>query len=544
MINRAALKPTVALPVPRVSRPMYLLGAALLLLVLQLLSGTGPVYALLVFALLVASYAAVSWAGGLETLFGIAIFYLLLQHVLISQIAKVFFWEPADAPLRQPITTMGVYVVGMASLALGVRLANLVGRRSPLFVADTRPNRLFWMSILCTIFSTALLLAAHTVGTDAKTGTMMQGGVLGPLKQISFLGPLAIASGTAYVIKSSGGRRSFGFVNAIPILVQIGMAITGANREASVNPVIIYVLTCIAFRYRFRLKHYGALAAGAYIANFIIFPYALIARGLVRTGSFELNVSRSADMMAEIIQDPFKYRDQVARLDAKQSRSLRQFDYYSHSSPTLDRYTIISWADAVVDATVNHGETGWDTIVPGFQASLPRFLNPDKPFVETGNFLAHREHGLMPNKGDHTTGITLGFFADAFSSFRWLGISLIPCLVIFCMMSLYRLLIDTHLWGNVLMLSLVTQLTWSFSEAAVADMIMLSLVGPLATGTGLSVLYVLVHALDKTTARLRHASLVNAHPRQQALRRVLATAPHAGKLLGLKRPARKDGAGS
>ena len=59
--------------------------AALLLLVFQIASGTGPVHALLVFVLLCVSYQAILWAGGLTSLFGLCIFYLLLQHVLVSQ---------------------------------------------------------------------------------------------------------------------------------------------------------------------------------------------------------------------------------------------------------------------------------------------------------------------------------------------------------------------------------------------------------------------------------------------------------------------------
>ena len=536
MINRAALNPTVASSISRISRPLSLLAAALLLLVLQLLSGTGAVYALLVFALLVVAYTAVRWAGGLETLFGIAIFYLLLQHVLISQVAKVFYWEPADAPLRRPVETMGIYVVGMASLALGVRLANLVRRRNgPLFAAETKPNRLFWISILCTIFSTAVNLATRSFGTDAQTGGAIQGGALGPLKQIGLFAPLAIASGTAYMIKSSGGRRSLGLVNGIPILVQITTGIVGAGREGTVTPVIIYVLTCIAFRYRFRRKHYGVLLAGAYIANFILFPYELFARGIVRSGSIEQNISRSATMLADVIANPFKYRDQLDQKEAKKSRSMSRFDYYNHSSATLTRYTVINWADAIVDATLNRGETGWETITPAFLASLPRFINPDKPYLQSGNLLAHREPGLMPNKNDHTTGITLGFFADAFSSFGWLGISLIPCVIIFCLMTIYRLLIDVRIWGNVLMLSLLTSLAWGFSEGSISDMIMTALVGSLATGVGISILYVLVHALDKMTARVQHTAIAIAYSRQQALQRVLASSPSASKHLGIKR---------
>ena len=521
MINRAALNPTVVLPLPRVSRSFYLLGAALLLLVLQLLSGTGAIYALLVFALLLTTYFAVRWAGGLQTLFGIAIFYLLLQNVLISQIAKVCYWEAADTRLRQPIITLGVYVVGMISISVGVRLANQFRLRGrPFFPPETKPQRLFWLGILCTTLSTVLTLALHTAGTAAQTGGAIQGGILGPLMQISLIGPLAVACGTAYIIKSSGGRHSFGWLNGIPMVVQSANGIVGAGREGIVNAVIIYVLTCIAFRYRFRPKHYILLVTAAYIANFILFPYALIARNTVRTGNFEENIKRSASMMADIIQDPFKYRKQVDEQTAKRSKNLTQFDYYSHPSASLNRYTNISWVDAIVDATINHGTTGWETITPGFAASLPRFINPDKPYVQTGNVLAHREPGLMPDKHDVTTGISLCFFADAFSSFEWLGISVIPGLAIFCIMGLYRVLINDRIWGNVFLLSMLVQIIVGFSEGTIAGLIEMCIVGVLATGVGLSILCLSAAFLDRLTNRIQSVWSAKAHVRQKALQRI------------------------
>jgi len=532
-MNVLSISSSPALPVVRRGKAPVWFPCALLFFVLQLLSGTGPVYALLVFALLGVSYYTILWAGGLESLFGLAILYMLLQHVLVAQVAKVFFWESADIYLRRPVETMGVYVVGTASLGLGVLLANRLRRRKgPLIVAETEPSRLLWISILCTIFYTVLMFAVRTVGTDARSGDPLQGGVLGPLKQISLFGPLAIASGTAYMIKSSGGRRSMGLINAIPIVIQIGFSVLNAQREATVTPVILYVAACIAFRYRFRPKHYTLLLVGAYVANYIIFPYALIARGFVRTGSFEQNVSRSASMLGEIIQNPFKYRDQVDHLTTKRSGSWR-FAYYSHSSATLDRYTIISYCDGIVDATINRGETEWETITPGFEVALPRFLYPDKPFVNTGNILSHREPGLGPAKKDYTTGITTGFFADAFSSFGWLGISVIPGLIMLCLVTLYRLLINDRIWSNVLMLSLVTELPTEFSEGTIANLITLSFTGAVAAGVGLSVLYLLVHAFDRLTNRLRNAWQAGIHPRRQALQRIMVTTPHASKLLGI-----------
>ena len=541
MINRSASNPTAGFALPRFGRPPYLLGAALLLLVFQLLSGTGVVHALLVFTLLVISYYAVIWAGGLETLFGVAILYLLLQHVLVCQIAKVFFWESADAPLMRPLETMGVYVVGMASIAVGVLAANRFRfrrQKGPLFTAETKPSRLLWMSILCTIFITLLQLAGRTVGTDAQTGGAVQGGVLGPLKQLGFMGPLAITSGTAYMIMSSRGRRSVGLVNGVPIVLQIVLAITSAQRENTVTPVILYGLTCIAFRYRFRLKHYGILLLAAYIANFIIFPYALIARGLVRTGSFETNLSRSANMMLEITQNPFKYRDIVDHMSAKKSRDQTKFDYfYKSPSPTLSRYTLLPSTDGLVDAAIIQGFTGWETITPGFEAALPRFLNPDKPFVQVGNFLAHRVPGMRPAKNDHTTGISIGLFPDAYTCFGWLGISVIPFLVIFCLMTVYRFLVDERFWGNVVTLSFAINVAWELSESSTADFIVVCTAYALGIAVGLAVLYALVDFLDKITARVRYAVAAGMHPRRQALQRVMVAAPHAGKRIGIKRPA-------
>ena len=530
MISRATLnsvtsRSVAARPLMSISPPLYWLGAALLLLVLQLLSGTGPVYALLVFALLFATYTGVRWAGGLNTLFGLMIFYLLLQHVLIAQIAKVIFWEPADSTLRRPIETMGVYAVGMASLAIGVRLANRFRfRKQPLLLAETRPSRLFWLSLLCTIFSTALMLAIRTVGASAETGGAVQGGILGPLKQLSLLGPLAIASGTAYLIKSSGGRRSFGLLVGIPIVVQTAIAVVNTAREYIVVPTLIYIVTCIAFRYRFRPKHYAVFLIGGFVANYIIFPYALTARHL-HSSSFEKDVSQAGGMLADLLQDPFKYRDQVDQHEAIKSRAESQFDYYRHGSPTLYRYTIIMYVDGIVDATLSRGETEWTTITPGFLASLPRFINPDKPFVNTGNLLSHREPGLILNKKDATTGITLGFFGDAFSSFGWLGISLIPGLIIMSLMTLFRLVVDDRLWGNVLMISLITQLCWTFSEGTIANQIVMCLTAPLVTSVGILTLYILAYALDRMTNRAANVWMPIFYSRHQALHRSGAEHP-------------------
>ena len=179
--------------------------------------------------------------------------------------------------------------------------------------------------------------------------------------------------------------------------------------------------------------------------------------------TFEENVRRASDLALDIVGNPLKYHDLEANKEKKE-KVYTDFNYYSHSEATLGRYTLLPVADGVVDAALNLGTTGMYTITPGFEMSLPRFLYPDKPFANMGNFLAHREPGLLPNKRDVTTGITVGFFADAFTSFGWLGVSLIPCLIMFFFQAIYSCLIGGRIWQNAVVTSLVAVI-WGFFRA-------------------------------------------------------------------------------
>src|SRR5437016_676863 len=65
--------------------PFYVVGGGLILLFLQLLSGTDPLYALLAFVFLLLTSLTIKAVGGLNTLMGLCVAFLAAQHVLISQ---------------------------------------------------------------------------------------------------------------------------------------------------------------------------------------------------------------------------------------------------------------------------------------------------------------------------------------------------------------------------------------------------------------------------------------------------------------------------
>lgn len=452
-------------------RPLYWLAAAILLFAFQILSGTLPLFAVLVFIFAILTYFAVRAAGGLESLMGISVFILAMQNVLVAQVVKVFLWQPAEKPLIWPIETLGIYCLAMAGIALAGVASRRLGfqRRKPWLIAEINPQRLKWLAIIGTVFSVVQLVGAGSVNSD--TGQFSSGGLHGLFSNMKYLPPLAVAAGTAYYIVSSQGRRSFGLLNGIAILIPSAVATIVATRHSAIEAFIVYFATCWAFRFRFRPIHFAVLAAGWYFATYILFPYALYARDFVRTRDMAANVSKASALFLDLIANPDKYQE---KLRTKTPRY--KFLYYDGYRPTLERFAVLVIADAIVDGTLRGGTTEMDTLTPGFLMVAPRILLPDKPYDSTT--LARREPGIV-GRHDHTTGITTGFVCDAFSCFGWPGAFFLPFLVSFALFSLFSIVIDTSFRFSILSLSLAWQFTYGYSEQSLAILIVTALQGPI-----------------------------------------------------------------
>ena len=492
-------------------KSFYWYSAMLLLLTLQLLSGTQIAFALLVSVFCLLTYLSVMACGGLGTLTGIAIFYMACQHILVSQMAKLYFWQPADTNLVRPLETLLVYDIGMFGLFLGCLLSGRVAarRKRPVFDKVTDPQRLMWLAYVSTaiaIFSTAY---SGTQTFDATTGEINLGGIHGLLHSISYLAPLSVAAGTAYMIVSSHGKRSLGGINGIAIAVFFLFGVIGAGRQMMTTCIVIYFVTCFFFRFKFRLVHFAVLIVGAYIVQFILFPYSLYARGYTHTANFEQNMKRSGELLLDVIGNPVKYQQKAA---TAKGISLARHMYYGVGNivpfGTLDRYSVIMTTDGIVEGTLDNGTIGMKTISPGFEMMVPRIFSPEKVAVNP-NTLAHRTVGLVGRK-DFTTGITTGFISDAFSSYSWIGGFGIPFLISLLLFSAYRLMFVGSLWYNVYSISLIYYMSWQFSELGIGAQIVLILQGSLVTLIVFFLINLFADSLSSLAMRLRKARVHEA----------------------------------
>ena len=519
---------------PRSWKPFYWFTAVLTLLTLQLFCGTQPAFAALVALFCLLTYGAVMAAGGLMSLTGVMVFYLAAQNVLIAQVAKVVFWQPADSHLLQPLTTMGVYDAGMFGIYAAAALfrRSRLSRRPPLIAPEVDPTRLMWVAYISTGLFLFQAVFTRAASVDAETGAQNTGGLFGLLQAIPFLFTLAVASGTAYIIVSSQGRRSLGLVNLIPLAVGMALGVLGASREALPDAVGIYFLTCYAFRFRFRPIHFGVLVAGLYTAQFIFFPYALYARSIVRTPDMQKNVQMAASALLDVLSDPVKFQQREYESKLKTSW---KYNYFGKAYPTLDRFAQISVADAVINTAMGQPNSEMDTITPGFLNVPPRFLLPDKPTHSTNTVIAHRVPGML-NKKDKGTGISMGYFCDAFASFSWLGAFCIPFAIMFGLLWAYSVIISLRLWQNIYALCFILTMPHFFSEAVIESQIVLVLQTPVVFVVVVYLILFLVSFAMRAQVRIQEA-------KQRATR--LGRARLAGRRLGLppRGPAGGNNAG-
>lgn len=479
-------------------RPLFWLCSIIALLVLQLASGTEPRFALLVTLFLLLTYATIKELGGIGTFTGFCVFYLVLQNVLVSQIAKAFFWEPADSLLQQPLTTIGVYVCAISGIYLAAvftrRLCPL--RRQPLFLPITDPTRLMWLAYV----SMGLFILQMVF-----MRTQSMGAVSSLAGALALIGPLSMASGTAFAITASRGRKSIGFVNSVTFLLMLLGGILSGSREGITGGTMIYIVTCLAFRFRFRFIHYAVLISGALIAVYILLPYALLARSSVRTPDMARNIKTASTLLLDIASDPLNY--QRAKKEHVDTNTERAYKYYTKPNPSLDRFSLIKVTDGIVDATLREGTFGMKTVTPGFTMPIPRVLLPNKEDFQSydvSNILAHREPGLV-NRNDHTTGITTGFTSDAFSSYGWAGAFLIPFLILTAWFWIMRFLIQDSLSMNVFGAALVLILAHGLSESPIAAQISAVIQGPPLISLSLWAILRLSAFATRTQAKIQSA---------------------------------------
>jgi hypothetical protein len=458
----------LTLTFPERIHPKFLVASSLLLFTLQLLTGTTLLYAVLIFLFFLITGFTVNALGGLRTLSGFCVALLALKIVIFSQFFKVLFWQAGDSLLENPTRTAAVFITGIAGILAAGVVARPLKYREQILKPIVKPKALLAVSIVTYLVGTGTFLYIDLFGFDPTSGNIEVGGLIGFARQLAIVFPVSIISGTAYSLVSSGGRKSFGLMAALSAATYFLFGLLGSGKQGMYDPLLYYLLTCIAFQFTFRWKHIIVVAVCLVIAVKILFPYAEFARGITRTPTFAETIDRTLAVLREYEENP-EVTGEIEQAVYESTSEGYRFLYYGRKVGLIDRLSLIKEGDELVRATELDGPSGWKTIVQGLRMLPPRFLYPDKPIYNTANFLAHRV-GILSEK-DFTTQVSFGFIAEAYSSFKWVGAFLIPFGLMLAFILVYKKLVGP-ITNNIWAVWLFGMLQHNFVEATIASMVL------------------------------------------------------------------------
>jgi hypothetical protein len=409
---------------PRSIRLDISIALALLLMILQLATGTSLPFAELTFLAIVAAVLTINLVGGLRTIAGCCVAIVAMQVFIIAEIAKVCYHEPGQYLLDAPLVTMGVIALSMICLCLAALLCRPFKPRRVLFKPILDPGFLRTMAVVTFIIGTSSYMAGQVLGTTDE-GAVHLGGFAGLFRRIGVCAPVAIVAGTAYTIIESRGKRLFSIYNALPFGFEFAVGVFFTSKQAMFEPFLYLALTGLAFRFPWRRLHIVSGLAILFLAVFVFFPFAQVARNYTRGYTLGDTWQKTVQFFDQIVNNPSSYVD----LRDEYLQGLEVDDpgrYFDTPNGWLERAALIKPADSLIEATLQQGTSGWKTIRPGLEDLVPRQLLPRR-YVNVSNELGYRA-GLI-DEDNIATSISFGFAAEGFSSFGWAGAAIVPFLL-------------------------------------------------------------------------------------------------------------------
>ena len=397
------------------------------------------------FAFILIATFAFNIAGGLTRPSGAYVFFYSTLVVIVGLCYKAYLGEPADSNLRDPHTTIQVYVAGISAMFATVLVNRRIARRTGLLVNLLKDRDMYRATIGCIVFGIGAPILLEMLGRSGER-------LATAFAQLNYLVTVAVILGVVFEIRRSGGTRS---VN-LPVLfagayIFITGGILGFSKQGMFTPMVCWAIPVCALQYRVtRVQVVGALLM-LYVAFSFLVPYAQFGRGEVTS---ETPFSERVAIAAHYFTNPAETKERYHEL--MDNRSDETVHYYDTPQGFFDRLQFISTDDALIDVTDQGRVFGLLPIQMSFVNVIPHVFWPDKPDFNFGNMYAH-EIGGVPEE-DTTTGISFSPTSEAYHLARWVGVLVVAPAIWLLLFAIYDSLCgDTRSspWG-LLVLALIS----------------------------------------------------------------------------------------
>ncbi len=413
------------------------------LLAVQLMEGTDPIFALLMLLAQLFAVLAFNTLGGMSHVAGSFCLFALLPNVTIPEIVHAILLQPGDFNLAAPLQTSAVCAIFFAGFYVAARFVPLIPHpRRPVFdrvyfsLAEMRA-----ISIIATILSLAIMEMFLRNQGEVENGSFLA--LI--LHFFPVLNPLAVVLATRVCLQSSGGRSAMNWLVALIVVAALIPGTLGASKEGMITPIFCWVVVCAAYGYRFTRMQFAALAAFLIGAAMFIYPYAQNTRDYVREAP---TISAKIAVIVAYIRNPSSFPNFLET----ENSSTSEFGEASSKIGILWRMSELSTIDDFVSSDQTQGFTGITPYLPAFLYLIPHFIWPNRPQDITSNTLA-RKAGVPLAPGDYTTQVTLGAPGMFYDLGGWLALPVYTILEFAAFFYVLRCLVgkaSTSLWGLLL----------------------------------------------------------------------------------------------
>jgi hypothetical protein len=410
------------------------------MLVVQIIQGTDPVFAVLMLAAQLAAVVGFNRMGGMTHMAGAFCFFAILPNVTVPEITHLVLRQPGDFNLVHPLATAGVCVIFFVSVMITALLVSSVRHPVP-FIERIRFSitELRIASVLSCILAISIAFALIT-----RSGPPENGSLLAALYHFyPFLLAISVMLATYVQIITSSGESVMSWYVSFLLILAIVPGIFSASKEGMLTPLLCWFVVVASSRHRFRWYGVLALAGVLFVAWVFVYPFSQNARFTVREAE---TLSEKLDLIVEFVRDPSRFPDSISN-----SKESSEFGVATSKVNIIARYSVLPSIDMLFDADQKLGYTSIDRYAPVLVSMVPHALWPHRPVPITSNELGHKA-GFRMGAGDTETGIAIASPALFFDLGGWLALVVytLICFIMFFFASI-RLIgtSESGIWGLV-----------------------------------------------------------------------------------------------
>jgi hypothetical protein len=432
--------------------PLVLCVTVIGLALAQVFEGTDLYFAAMMAVTLLSTGLIYNMLGGLSSLSGITFAGMALRWVVISQIAKIIFLQPANKYLERPDLTASVYALFFVCLVAGIFFYRNLHVRLPGIWEPKTSSRmmiLYAIALPVGIIGEVVYNIYNVVySSNQSTTEFNTSRSIGIALSAFLLFSLVLA--VDHRIRKTHGRHSFGIAAFIPFSCLMLAGFINTQREPVIEPSLLYFVACYFRHYRFRARHYTAFVCFAAVFGFFISPIELYTRGIISGANLRDRTYLAFHTLTNANWGQIRSAEAAAPLLGADEGA----DYYNiPGTYVLGRLSEIRMDSNLIAACATY-HYGFQSIRIDLLADIPRFIDKNKPDYGSADFLG-RVSGVTGDLSTHAEP-AFSMVSDSFGAFSWLGVVVIPLIVLPLTFCLYESMFDmSRPWGTVALVSCI-----------------------------------------------------------------------------------------